>query len=227
MKEKKVTINVGECKIHLVLGKTLIEWQQTYDVDSLWDFPFEELIDGTIEPDQEMWYWYIDGRCYETTNRILHKKNVYDMKEHQFNKRGTKQIINSGWKLFDQQTNLITSGNCYCNTQYSSYIRPWREKECNGRINPEGHLMKYDMDPFDRHAIPQRIREILVDKERKDSVILYMFFVTNKEKHIQPFGWVVTSRDKKLIAKQIVRRPGQQHLKRIKALDEAIQYITE
>lgn len=68
MKEKKVTINVGECEIHLVLGKTLIEWQQTYDVDSLWDFPFEELIDGTVEPDQEMWYWYIDGRCYETSN---------------------------------------------------------------------------------------------------------------------------------------------------------------
>lgn len=149
------------------------------------------------------------------------------MKEHQYNKRGTKQIINSGWKLFDRQTNLITSGNCYCSTQYSGYIRPWREKECNGRVNPEGHLMKFDMDPFDRHAIPQRIREILVDKERKDSVILYMFFVTNKEKHIQPFGWVVTSREKKLIAKQIVRRPGQQHLKRIKALDEAIQYIAK
>lgn len=38
----------------------------TDDVVCYWDFPLEELLDGTVEPNKEMIYWLIDGRLYET-----------------------------------------------------------------------------------------------------------------------------------------------------------------
>lgn len=33
----------------------------------LWNFPKEELKDGTVEPQEGMTYWEIDGRLYETS----------------------------------------------------------------------------------------------------------------------------------------------------------------
>ena len=36
----------------------------------LWDFPIEELLDGTVEINEDIWYWLIDGRCYETTEEV-------------------------------------------------------------------------------------------------------------------------------------------------------------
>ena len=147
------------------------------------------------------------------------------MKKAIWNKTGMKQIINSGWKLFDNQTNCITTGNAYCNTQYSSFIRPYKETECNMQTFQIGHLMRYDMRPFSRFSIPETIREILCDESREESVILYMFFI-NKDDRVQPFCWVVTDRNYKLIDYRIVCRYGQQFMKRVLATNEILIYIT-
>ena len=40
-----------------------------------------------------------------------------------WNKNGMKMLINSDYKTFNKQTNLITNGNVISNTQYSNYIR--------------------------------------------------------------------------------------------------------
>lgn len=67
--EKRVTLEVNGTKLHLVLGKTVKEWDETWgneEDDCLWDIAFEELIDGTLFINPTIWYWYIDGRCYET-----------------------------------------------------------------------------------------------------------------------------------------------------------------
>ena len=66
--EKRVTLEVNGAKLHLVLGKTVEEWKETWgnDNNDLWDILFEELLDGSIDIDEDIWYWYIDGRCYET-----------------------------------------------------------------------------------------------------------------------------------------------------------------
>ena len=67
--EKRVTLEVNGTKLHLVLGKTVKEWDETWgneEDDCLWDILFEELLDGTIDINENIWYWYIDGRCYET-----------------------------------------------------------------------------------------------------------------------------------------------------------------
>ena len=83
------------------------------------------------------------------------KKAVYD--------KSGRQIVSSAWKEFNQQTNCISTGNVYANTQYSSFIRPWKEKECNGHVNPEGHLVIYSRlktrsirDTTDLFLLPSR-----------------------------------------------------------------------
>ena len=64
--EKRVTLEVNGRKLHLVLGKTVEEWEKIWDSEETWSILLEELLDGTIEIDEYIWYWYIDGRCYET-----------------------------------------------------------------------------------------------------------------------------------------------------------------
>ncbi len=147
------------------------------------------------------------------------------MKESKFSKDGMKQIIDSGWKLFDKQTNCITSGQCIANTQFSMCIRPWKETECNGFTNPEGHLLDFDLKPFRNYHIPESIKQLLMDKEREKSVILYMFFVTIDNRP-EPFCWVVTDYNDKLIKYCIVNGYRQQWLKRYNAAQEAISSIT-
>lgn len=69
---KKVTIIVDGKKIHLVLGHKYAEWLTLAEGNEiLWDIVFEEFLDGTLEPNENIWYWYINGRCYETTEEVM------------------------------------------------------------------------------------------------------------------------------------------------------------
>lgn len=68
--ERRVTLIVDNTKLHLVLGKTYDEWEKLYSGDVFWDILFEELIDGSVEINDKIWYWYIDGRCYETFEQV-------------------------------------------------------------------------------------------------------------------------------------------------------------
>ena len=149
------------------------------------------------------------------------------MKEYKWSEDGMKQIITSGWKEFDRQTNFIGTGNVEANTQFSSYIRPWKKTECNGFVNPEGHLMDFDLKQFSNQRIPRDIENVLRNKEREESVILYMFFVLSKEKHVEPFCWVVTNDRHRLIAYRVTAGYRQNYSKRLEAGKEAMKYITE
>jgi len=145
------------------------------------------------------------------------------MKQKVWDKKGN-QVVNTRWKEFDRQTNYIGSGNVIANTQVSSYIRPWVETECNGCVNPEGRLMKFDLQQFDGFRIPKNLLDVIENKNRKDSVILYMFF-TMRNKRVVPFGWVLSDKDHSTIGWQVVRCAGESYVKRWSALNEAIQYI--
>ena len=68
--EKRVTLEIDGVKLHLVLGKTVKEWEEARGNDDLWDILFEELLDGSVDIDEGIWYWYIDGRCYETYETV-------------------------------------------------------------------------------------------------------------------------------------------------------------
>lgn len=147
------------------------------------------------------------------------------MKKAVYNSKGN-QVVNTDWAEFNKQTNCISTGNVFGRTQLSWFIRPYGKTECNGYKFPEGHLMKVDLDTFGKFRIPENLEQVIRDKNRKDSVILYMFF-TLRNKRITPFGWVLTDREHRLIGQYVVRRQNESYAKRWSALNEAIQYITE
>lgn len=66
----KKTIIVDGFNLHIIFGKTKTEYNDTYgngyEVGDLWDFPIEELLNGAVEPNEDIWYWLINGRLYET-----------------------------------------------------------------------------------------------------------------------------------------------------------------
>lgn len=93
------------------------------------------------------------------------------MKAPIFNTKGTRQIVNMGFKRFDAQTNCISTGNVLANTQMSIFIRPYAQTQCNGFDFPEGHLMDVDLKMFGRYSLPSDIEKEIRNEKRKESVI--------------------------------------------------------
>lgn len=149
------------------------------------------------------------------------------MKKAIWRKDGMKMIIDSGWKEFDRQTCCISTGQVITNTQYSMCIRPWKQTECNGFTNPEGHLLDFDIGPFRKYSIPGSISRVLKDKGREKTVILYMFYIHDKNGRIEPFFWVVTDCFHHLMASQLKVGFGKNYMKRYSASREILEYITE
>lgn len=153
------------------------------------------------------------------------------MKKAEFNKRGTKMLIDTGWKKFDRQTNCITTGNAVCNTQISSFIRPYSDTECNGFTFKPGELLEADLKPFRKYNIPERILSSLDRTDREDDRILYMFFTTKLgSTKADPFLWVVTTPGparRKLVDRHVCLRFGERYTKRMDAATEILKYITD
>ena len=135
-----------------------------------------------------------------------------------------KMHMDSGFKLFDKQTNVITTGNAICNTQMSSYIRPYSEVKNGGYIGKPGDFVKFDMQYF--RDVPEHMLQIIYDKERKESVILYQFFVFHgDEKEI--IGYVLTDNEHKYISSSTYCPYKGNWFKRNDAIIEACKYICE
>lgn len=62
-----ITINYHSA-MSIETGHTLEEWTSKYGTDSqcYWDFPMEDFITGAVEVNEDIVYWLIDGRIYET-----------------------------------------------------------------------------------------------------------------------------------------------------------------
>lgn len=142
-----------------------------------------------------------------------------------------KMHIETGYKLFDKQTNLISHGNVYANTQSSSYIRPYMEAECNGKEFKPGELMKFDLKCVfgeylrDYNLVPQAIKRVLEDRDRKQSVVLYKFFVTVKREH-KVIGFVLADYDNNLIERCAINTGNYSYFwKRYNAILEASKYV--
>jgi hypothetical protein len=69
------------------------------------------------------------------------------MKKFEYTNEG-KLKLSTGFKTFDKQTNYLGTGNVCANTQFSWYIRPTYETECNGFSFKEGDLFKSDIKNF-------------------------------------------------------------------------------
>lgn len=134
-----------------------------------------------------------------------------------------KMHFESDFVTFNKQTNLISTGNVIANTQISSFIRPWKEKKCNGRIYPNGYLMLQDINKF--HFLPEKIREFLVSHERDKECILYEFFCVDKNGLSDTFAYVITDDVNNYIMHDIICGYKASVKKRVSALLNILPYI--
>lgn len=142
-----------------------------------------------------------------------------DSKFYTWSKNGNKMIINSNFKEFNKQTNLITSGNVIANTMWGLYIRPWNETECNGLTFKEGELFEQDLKHFN---ITRAMREYI--KSLNKQVILYEIFIyRNGKKDV--IGWLIE--DKGRIIDMTVANSIGNYRKRFSALETVKNIIEE
>lgn len=53
-------------KLNIVYDKTLEEWYEKYGGKGFWTFSLEDVLNGAVKLDEDMCYWAINGRFYET-----------------------------------------------------------------------------------------------------------------------------------------------------------------
>ena len=133
-----------------------------------------------------------------------------------------KMHIASEYRTFNKQCSLISTGNVFSDCQYSYYIRPYSEVKNFSYTAKPGDFLKYDTKNFS--YIPQKMKAVIFDKNRKESVILYEFRTfRNGEKSV--FGYVLTDKYYNKISYEVVCGYGQSYYKRLSALYECMNYI--
>ena len=61
------TIVINGKFMTIEFGHTEDEWEKKgFDTDNCWDFSIEDFLSGAIEPNEDITYWLIDGRIFET-----------------------------------------------------------------------------------------------------------------------------------------------------------------
>ena len=56
--------------MHLILGKTIKDYEKYSSNEVLWSFQIDEFIEGAIEVNEDIYYWLINGRVYETEEEV-------------------------------------------------------------------------------------------------------------------------------------------------------------
>lgn len=141
-------------------------------------------------------------------------------KFYSWSKSGNKMIINSKFKEFNKQTNLITRGNVIANTMYGNYIRPWNETiNPVGDVVEEGHLFNFDLQYF---SISRAMREYIKSLNRE--VVLYEIFIYRNGKQ-DTIGWLIE--DKGRIIDITVANSIGNYRKRFSALETVKNIIEE
>ena len=65
-------------------------------------------------------------------------------------------MIDTGCKIFDRQCTYLAQGNHWGHCQFSSYVRPVSETECNDRTVATGELFDFDITAF--KEMPPHVR---------------------------------------------------------------------
>lgn len=108
-------------------------------------------------------------------------------KFYKWNKSGSRMILDTKLKTFNTQTNLITIGNVIADTQYSNYIRPYNEIECNKKMYNKGELRDYDLQFF---TLNEKVRNYVLKHTENEDGILYQFHFYNARKEKVIIGWI-------------------------------------
>lgn len=137
---------------------------------------------------------------------------------------GNHMLFESAHKTFNRQVDCISTGNVIGDAQFSFYIRPYTETECNGFTNPQGHLQEFDLKPF-RQLIPEDIINYVKEASHDKQTILYVFKHFIKGRRIVDGAVLTTSNYEhpKLIRKWYLGA----NWKNNSIIDEAIKYIAD
>jgi hypothetical protein len=109
-----------------------------------------------------------------------------------FHPTSGRMMIDTGCPVFDSQCSHLTSGNHWGNCQFSTFVRPVSETECNGRTVPVGELFDFDMKSFtmmpqyvlaairvmNRRVVISEIRHH-IGSDRLDRKIVHGYIVTD------------------------------------------------
>ena len=142
-----------------------------------------------------------------------------------------KMHMESELVAFNKQTNVIVPGIADTATQRSRFIRPWmtRTRHDNTVYDP-GEVLRYDMNGFSDIG-SQRILDIINDKGRTDSVLLYEFFVWRNDRgsgrQRDVLGHVLTDKKYRLLGYVVYIPFRNQINKRRSALFEAMNYVVD
>ena len=77
-----------------------------------------------------------------------------------FHSTSGRMVIDTGCSVFDTQCSHLTSGNHWGSCQFSTFVRPVSETECNGRTFPIGELFAFDMKAFTE--MPAHVRAAII-----------------------------------------------------------------
>ena len=112
---------------------------------------------------------------------------------------GNKMLIETGHKTFDQQTNIISTGNIIANTLIGKNIRSWWD-DGKGLIDYEtnkrepGHLFNWDIEHFKVRMpdwIRRRIEKYSQEDQYRNGMWLYeLFHFRGHDRIIH--GWILT-----------------------------------
>ena len=112
------------------------------------------------------------------------------------------------------------TGYFISNTQYSNYIQPYNETECNGFEKQKGNLFNFDLQYF---SISNSLREYI--KSLNDQVCLYEFRIYRKGiKDV--IGWLIERKNGQITIEVNNYNMGH-YLKRYKALEFCKSIIEE
>jgi hypothetical protein len=147
----------------------------------------------------------------------MSKRNAGGLKKIEW-ANPNKMKFESGHKLFDRQTNYLSTGNVIANTQFSSFIRAGN---CTvspvGEHVPEGVLQDFDLNPF--KGLPRFIREFIRKVGKDKSVIMYeLRHWYGRTKVVD--GYVVTDADYKHLKTFYINKRARN------AVDEALKYFS-
>lgn len=153
------------------------------------------------------------------------------MKKAIFTEDGMKQIVDTGYKLFDKQTNCLSPANCIANTMIGFYIRPYAETQSNCTDFPEGHLMECDLKGYDLRGCPRVILEMIRSPKRTEPVKFYQFYVYPPNRPRSVFGYGLCTADDVCLAIGLStdERGNRYHyqVKKYCATKEAMQYVSD
>lgn len=136
---------------------------------------------------------------------------------------GNKMKFESGFKTFDKQTRIISTGNVVARTQLSGYVRPKSETKCNGFVRDKGVLQEYDLrQGFLSSYLPYHLKDNVAKlADENGGCIAYLFFYKKARGQEKFIGLVITNKDYKHLKTFYLTNSN----KHFAAVEEAKLYI--